>query len=43
MEVRAAACPRPTPSGAAVPTTALLIEPMWLEPIFAGEKTIELG
>ena len=33
---------RPTPSGAAVPTTALLIEPMWLEPIFAGEKTIEL-
>ena len=33
---------RPTPSGAAVPSTALLIEPTWLTPIMTGDKTVEL-
>ncbi|CAH0375728.1 unnamed protein product [Pelagomonas calceolata] len=33
---------RPTPSAAAVPTTALLILPEWLTPIMTGEKTVEL-
>lgn len=46
VPVKKAACrrvpTRPTPSAAAVPTTALLILPEWLTPIMTGEKTVEL-